>query len=270
MDWGLRGGILKALIMSTVAPIALYGVEVWGQRLKSCQQFRRKLDSVSRCAMLFLTKAYRTVSTDVLHALTGIEAFSSIGIRRLETYERKKWCGTEQQTSPEERPAPWEGGRPICRIVENGSEEPDLDSEQKWRVLTDSLGHEGIKGYVRVSPGTAVPRLDFHPDICHFQATCLAINWCLDKHTSLAQESGHILISHEDRSVQQALEGPHVRSPLILAIKNKVWRQPHIRIVQENRTRDEGHPPSHRWMRGRRLFQKDEEVDQNTTMETSE
>lgn len=69
--WGLSFHILRTIYKATYLGCICYGAPAWADRTKIVTA-RKKLLQSQRLALLFLCKAYRTVSTDALPVLAGV------------------------------------------------------------------------------------------------------------------------------------------------------------------------------------------------------
>ncbi|KAK2578372.1 hypothetical protein KPH14_000835 [Odynerus spinipes] len=69
-NWGLGHKAMSILYKGLFVPITTYAAAGWADLLK--ESHRRKLASVQRHALLRVTKAYRTVSTDAISVIAGV------------------------------------------------------------------------------------------------------------------------------------------------------------------------------------------------------
>jgi hypothetical protein len=71
-NWGLKPRALKVAYGAIFMGIAGYASSIWHSRVNSLTLVRRALLSGQRLALISLTKAYRTTSTDALAVLAGV------------------------------------------------------------------------------------------------------------------------------------------------------------------------------------------------------
>ncbi|KAK2577889.1 hypothetical protein KPH14_000689 [Odynerus spinipes] len=69
-NWGLGHKAMSTLYKGLFVPITTYAAAGWADLLE--ESHRRKLPSVQRHALLRVTKAYRTVSTDAIPVIAGV------------------------------------------------------------------------------------------------------------------------------------------------------------------------------------------------------
>lgn len=84
-NWGLKFSCLRTLYLGVFVPMILYAVGAWGDLLKN--DHRKALISAQRLALLKITRAYRTTSTDALQVIGG---FLPLDILALEYLHRFK------------------------------------------------------------------------------------------------------------------------------------------------------------------------------------
>ena len=67
--WGLNNSIMESLYKGVFIPIISYAAAGWADKLNT--HHHRKLNQAQRYALIGVTKAYRTVSTDALCVIAG-------------------------------------------------------------------------------------------------------------------------------------------------------------------------------------------------------
>lgn len=70
--WGTSPEMLRVIYQGAVAPVLLYGAEVWGERWRD-KRVRRHMDATQRPYLLAIARAYRTAPTAALQVITGIK-----------------------------------------------------------------------------------------------------------------------------------------------------------------------------------------------------
>lgn len=101
--WGLGFKNLKIIYGATYVGCLCYGAPVWVDRAMIVTA-RRKLLQSQRCALIFLCKAYRTVSTDALPVLAGVLPIDLEIQRRAATYYESRNIKTPYFVGPRSRP----------------------------------------------------------------------------------------------------------------------------------------------------------------------
>jgi hypothetical protein len=71
LHWGLKHAALKTIYTGGILALLLYGAPVWRQVTDNAS-YKSKLVRVQRLINIKISKAYRTVSNDVLCILTGL------------------------------------------------------------------------------------------------------------------------------------------------------------------------------------------------------
>lgn len=75
LKWGVNHKAMSTIYRGTLVPIITYAVHAWldntGVKTKQC------LIRANRCALIRVTKAYRTASTVALEVLAGIQLITN-------------------------------------------------------------------------------------------------------------------------------------------------------------------------------------------------
>ncbi|KFM68755.1 Hypothetical protein in type-1 retrotransposable element, partial [Stegodyphus mimosarum] len=71
-----KSATLREIYINVILPKIIYGVGAWGVRAGELVRLRSKLDSLQRGWLLAITRAFRTVSTEVLCVLAGVPPLS--------------------------------------------------------------------------------------------------------------------------------------------------------------------------------------------------
>ena len=68
--WGISYANLVTVYKHAILPVITYAAEAWHSSLS--KRAKNKLEQIQRSFLLFLTKAYRTVSLEALSAIAGL------------------------------------------------------------------------------------------------------------------------------------------------------------------------------------------------------
>uniref|UniRef100_A0A1W7R9Y4 Polyprotein n=1 Tax=Hadrurus spadix TaxID=141984 RepID=A0A1W7R9Y4_9SCOR len=93
-SWGISGDCLRTIYYGAFVPIISYGCHVWQNKINTIQ-VQRMLSSAQRKALLRITKAYRTTSTDALCVLAGITPLSINILEKSNLYRLRKGLSLE-------------------------------------------------------------------------------------------------------------------------------------------------------------------------------
>lgn len=99
-SWGLGFRVLRTMYKATYLGSMCYGSPVWADRA-ALGVARRKLLQSQRVALIFLTKAYRTVSTDCLPVLAGVLPVDLEARRRAALHFSKKQLKSDFVAQPD-------------------------------------------------------------------------------------------------------------------------------------------------------------------------
>lgn len=87
-NWGIQYNELLFIYKGLFIPIITYAAAGWADRLNT--QLKRKLLAVQRQVLIYVSKAYRTVSADALAIVTGSPPVDLLLSERIATYNLKK------------------------------------------------------------------------------------------------------------------------------------------------------------------------------------
>ncbi|GBM63507.1 hypothetical protein AVEN_73787-1 [Araneus ventricosus] len=69
--WGINKNIRRLLYKTVIERTLCHGAAAWGHNMTS--QLQKKLDSMQRQFLLYITGAYRTTPTAALQVVTGLQ-----------------------------------------------------------------------------------------------------------------------------------------------------------------------------------------------------
>ncbi|XP_023240769.1 uncharacterized protein LOC111639203 [Centruroides sculpturatus] len=131
--WGLSCEAIEIIYKGAFLSRLTYGPAAWHKAAEGCA-IRRKLSTAQRCALLRLTKAYRTTSTEALQIIAGTLPLDLILNERATLYHcrrgknivvgNKEYSKNEYKQRPklDELPKPY--NRKVIQLVEQNEEWP--------------------------------------------------------------------------------------------------------------------------------------------------
>ncbi len=233
--WGLSSEIVKILYLRAIEPAITYGCEIWSSVLRY-KYICRKLLSVQRLFAIRVAKAYRTISTNGVLALTGLIPLD-LKIKELAAIENVK----VSRRLPDQPDVSRYQGRikfyslrhPSKRLVishkvaKNITEAEALERVHDTVIYTDGSRIDGRVGAAFVAKSTnlfASIHQKFNLANCCsvFQAELVAIreslNWLASRPITSA------IIFSDSNSALQAIENRCNINPLINQIIELVHR----------------------------------------------